>query len=85
MGEVHNGLYLLQKSIFGTAPSLSAYLSTNKAFKLAFSTSTSNKDMSTIWDFKLGHPSLYYLLWDCTFSAYCIFLLMTICVLNIFL
>ena len=53
MGEVHNGLYLLQKSIFGTAPSLSAYLSTNKAFKLAFSTSTSNKDMSTIWDFRL--------------------------------
>ena len=45
VGEVHNGLYLLQKSTSGTTPSLSIYFSTNKAFKSSFSTSTSNKDM----------------------------------------
>ena len=60
--EVHNGLYLLQKSTFGTVSTLSTYLSTNKAFKSTFSTSASNKDMLTIWHFRLRHPSFNKLL-----------------------
>ena len=58
VGEVHNGLYLLQKSISKTTPSLSDHLSINKSFKLAFSSSASTKYMSILWHFRLGHPSL---------------------------
>ena len=57
MGEVQHGLYLLQNNTSKTPPSLSDYLSTNKLPKLAFSAAVSNKDMSILWHFRLGHPS----------------------------
>ena len=53
MGEVQNGLYLLQKSTFRTTPSLSDHISTNKNLKSAFLASISNKDMSILWHFSL--------------------------------
>ena len=58
MGEVHNGLYLLQKSTSRTTHSLSDHLSIRKSFKSIFSSSVSTKDMSILWHFRLGHPSL---------------------------
>ena len=58
VGEVHNGLYLLQKSTSRTTPSLSDHLSNHRSFKSAFSSSVSSKDMSILWHFRLGHPSL---------------------------
>ena len=57
MGEVHNGLYLLQKGTSRTTP-LSDHLSNHKSFKSAFSSSVSSKDMSILWHFRLSHPSL---------------------------
>ena len=57
VGEVQHNLYLLQNSTHRTPPSLSDYLSTNKLPKSALSTSISNKDMSILWHFRLGHPS----------------------------
>ena len=57
MGEVQHGLYLLQNSTCRTPPSLSDYLSTNKLPKSALSASVSNKDMSILWHFRLGHSS----------------------------
>ncbi|XP_075633672.1 uncharacterized protein LOC142606162 [Castanea sativa] len=58
VGEVQNGLYLIQKSNSRTAPSLSDHLSTKKPSKPTFSTSVSNKDMSIQWHFRLRHPSM---------------------------
>ena len=58
MGEVQNGLYLPQKCTSRTTPSLSNHFSTNKSFKSAFSSFVSNKNMSILWQFRLGHPSL---------------------------
>ena len=58
MGEVHNGLYLLQKSTSRTTHSLSDHLSIRKSFKSIFSSSVSTKDMSILWHFRLSHPSL---------------------------
>ena len=36
--------------------------STNKNIKSALSTSVSNKDLSILWHFRLGHPSFHKLL-----------------------
>ena len=47
VGEVHNGLYLLQKGTSRTTP-LSDHLSNHKSFKSAFSSSVSSKDMSIL-------------------------------------
>ena len=58
VGEVHNGLYLLQKSTSRTTPSLLDHLSIHKFPKSACSSSIFHKDMSILWNFRLGHPSL---------------------------
>ena len=58
VGEVHNGLYLLQKSTSRTTPYLLDHLSIHKSFKSTFSSSVSTKDMPILWHFRLGHPSL---------------------------
>ena len=58
VGEVHNGLYMLQKGTSRTTPFLSDHLSNHKSFKLVFSSSVSTKDMSILWHFRLSHPSL---------------------------
>ena len=54
-------VYLLQKSNSRTAPSLSNLASTNKNLKSALSASVSNKDMSILWHFRLGHLSFHKL------------------------
>ena len=61
VGEVQNGLYLLQKSNSRTTPSLFDLASTNKNLKSALSASISNKDLSILWHFRLGHPSFHKL------------------------
>ena len=66
MGEVDNGLYLLQNSTSKTSSfpsSLSECLSTHKHINSVHSTTTSSSpNMSTIWHFRLGHPSFNKLL-----------------------
>ena len=60
VGEVDNGLYLLQNSTSKSSfPSfLSECLSTHKHINSIHSTTTSSSpNMSTIWHFRLDHPS----------------------------
>ena len=66
VGEVDNGLYLLQNSTSKTSSfpsSLTECLSTHKHINSVHSTATSSSpNMSTIWHFRLGHPSFNKLL-----------------------
>ena len=57
IGEVHNGLYLLQRSDCINSSSLANHLLKHKSGH-SFSSVNSVNSMSRVWHFRLGHPSM---------------------------
>ena len=68
IGEVHNGLYLLQRSDCINSSSLADHLLKHKSdplkhkFGHSFSLVNSVTNMPRVWHFRLGHPSMNKLL-----------------------
>ena len=57
LGEVHNGLYLLQRSDCISPNSLTDHLNKHKSVN-SFFVVNSIHNMSKVWHFRLGHPSM---------------------------